>query len=68
MKIIIDQTKCIGCGTCSALCPDYFDLGSEGKAVLKNSTSAGKDQLEIEAVGCAKEAVECCPVQCITMK
>jgi len=68
MMIQIEQNKCIGCGTCSALCPDYFELGDKGKAILKNSVAPNKDQLEITDVGCTHEAAECCPAQCIKIK
>ena len=68
MLIRIDQLKCIGCGTCSALCPAYFELGNEGKAILKQSTVQQKDRLEVENIGCAGEAAECCPAQCIEIK
>ena len=68
MQIKIDQIKCIGCGTCVALCPDFFDLGDDNKAILKNSTAPQKDQIEAENSGCAKEAAEVCPAQCITIK
>ncbi len=26
MRIIVDQDKCIGCGTCETMCPDVFKL------------------------------------------
>ncbi|MCX6789298.1 MAG: ferredoxin [Candidatus Gribaldobacteria bacterium] len=59
MQIKIDQTKCIGCGTCCALCPDFFDLGDNNKAILKKT--------ETENIGCAREAAEVCPAQCIAI-
>jgi len=68
MLIKIDQSKCIGCGTCSALCPVCFEMGNDSKAILKQSDAARKDQLEVEDVGCAREAAECCPAQCITIQ
>ncbi len=61
MKITIDQEKCIGCGSCSAICPDVFDLSEDNKAILKkdgsNQGQANED--------CVKEAAEVCPVQAI---
>jgi ferredoxin len=35
-KIIIDEDLCEGCETCVSLCPDVFELGSDGKAHVKN--------------------------------
>ena len=66
-QIKIDRTKCIGCGTCMALCADFFDLGRDNKAVLKKSVAPQKDQIETENIGCAKSAAEVCPAQCITI-
>ncbi|PIU15000.1 ferredoxin [bacterium (Candidatus Gribaldobacteria) CG08_land_8_20_14_0_20_39_15] len=68
MLIKIVQSKCIGCGTCSALCSAYFELAGDGKAILKQSTAPQKDQLEVSEIGCAKEAADCCPTQCIVIK
>lgn len=60
VKIELDQNKCIGCGTCVALCPDYFEM--EGaKAKPKTSDDIGEG-------GCAKEAANNCPVSAIQLK
>lgn len=68
MKIILHRSKCIGCGSCSAVCPRYFELDENGLACLKGATKNNEDQVleikEIEA-GCVKEASEICPVQVI---
>ena len=65
MKIILEKSKCIGCGTCQALCPKYFEL-KDGKAHLKDSkNSEEKEEIETNEIDCAKEAVDACPVQCI---
>ena len=68
MLIILDKSKCIGCGSCSALCPKFFELAEEEKAHLKGSkfdAKTEKEELEINDADCAKEASEICPVQCI---
>lgn len=59
MKIIFEKEKCIGCGSCQAVCPKYWQLGEEGKAKF-----LGENQ-EVEEIDCNKEAAEACPVQCI---
>ncbi|MDD5750745.1 MAG: ferredoxin [Candidatus Pacebacteria bacterium] len=61
MQIKIDQSKCIGCGTCSALCPACFELGSDGKATAKQPAETGD-------AGCAREAADSCPAQCIVIE
>jgi len=69
MKIIHDLEKCIGCGSCVALCPEYWEMRAEdGKAHLLNSkvnSETNNEELEITDVACNQEAVAICPVQCI---
>lgn len=71
MRIILEKSKCIGCGTCEALCPKYFKLGEDGKSHLKGAKFTEPEEnetLEIKNVGCAKDAADSCPVQCINIK
>ncbi|MBM3234338.1 ferredoxin [Candidatus Pacearchaeota archaeon] len=56
MAVKIDKTKCIGCGSCAALCPDGFEI-ENGKAKVKNQKAK-----------CVKEAADSCPVQAISVK
>jgi ferredoxin len=68
MKVIHNKSKCIGCGSCVAVCPDFFELAEEGKAHLKKSEFDEKNQeesLEVEKKGCFQDAADVCPVQCI---
>lgn len=67
-KIILEREKCIGCGSCQAICPEYFELAEDGKSHIKNSEKnlkTGNDELEIKKIKCAESAAEACPVQCI---
>ena len=52
----IKKEKCIGCGLCTTLCSQVFELGTDGKAKVK----AQKKDLP-----CVKEAIESCPVSAI---
>ena len=68
MKIIQEIEKCIGCGSCVALCPKYWEMVENGKANpinSKNNPETGNLELEIEEIGCNQEAVDICPVECI---
>lgn len=49
----LDKDKCIGCGSCAAICPEGFAL-KNGKATLKKN------------VPCVAEAIESCPVGAIS--
>lgn len=58
-KITQDREKCIGCGSCAAVC-DNWEMRDDGKAYPKKT--------EVEEVGCNKEAEEICPVGCIKVE
>jgi ferredoxin len=64
MKIKIDQEKCIGCGSCTSVCLDVFDLNDENKAILRDT---GISQGEIDDQ-CVNEAIDICPVQAIEIE
>jgi ferredoxin len=71
MKIIHEREKCIGCGSCVALCPKYWEMAEDGKAQLLNSSLNEKSknfELEVKKLECNQEAVDSCPVQCILVK
>ena len=68
MKITLQQSKCIGCGSCSAVCDKYFELNDDGLASIKGGETNGADmELEIKDIGCAQEAADICPVQIISI-
>jgi len=64
-KVKLEREKCIGCGSCAALCPKYFEMAEDGKSHIKESTKQDVEELEVEKVECAESAAEACPVQCI---
>ena len=67
-KIILQREKCIGCGSCWAVCPKRFELGDDGKSHIKDSIKdekIGNEELEVAKIECAESASEACPVQCI---
>lgn len=70
MKITQERDKCIGCGTCVAVCPAFWTMEEDGKSTLKGSKDAGNGiyKLEIDDPGCNKEAESACPVQIIHVK
>lgn len=64
-KIILDKSKCIGCGTCWSLCDKFFEQGQDGRSSLVGVGDI--EEKEIDKINCAKAAVDSCPVQCITI-
>lgn len=60
MKIKIDREKCIGCGTCPALCPEVFELDNEFKAFVKEGADLEKP--------CVQDAKSACPVEAIAIE
>lgn len=72
VKVIQNIEGCIGCGSCSAVCPKFWDMNYEsGKAVLKGgikNEQTGEwelDILEEEDINCNQEATDVCPTQVI---
>jgi ferredoxin len=65
-KIKLEREKCIGCGSCQAMCPKYFELIDDGKSHIKGSTEEnGIETLETNDLDSAETAAEACPAQCI---
>lgn len=68
MKIIQEHEKCISCGSCVALCPDFWEWDEDGKARPKGGKKNPKTrnyESEIKEFGCNKDAETSCPVQII---
>lgn len=68
-KIILERHKCIGCGTCSVICPSSFEMADDGRVSLKDGK--GEDDVfekEVNDVSCNGDAAQSCPVQCIHVK
>lgn len=66
-KIIYEKDKCISCGTCSAVCPDHWEMGEDRKAQLKDGVAEAGNVFtkQLEEAGCNDLASQNCPAQCI---
>lgn len=64
-KIKLEREKCIGCGSCQALCPKYFQLQADGKSHIVGANNQEVEELEVQKIECAETAAEACPSQCI---
>lgn len=62
MKAYVEKEECTGCGNCEQICPQVFEMNDEGVADVI------AEELDVETLKCAKEAVEDCPVDCIELK
>ena len=58
MKVQVDKTKCIGCGTCVALAPKTFKLGDDGKSEVIAQ--------EIDSEETLTQTIQSCPAQAIS--
>ena len=58
MKVVVDEEVCIGCETCTEICPEVFRM-DEIKEKAEVIPSEGGSE------SCIEEAMEACPVSCI---
>ena len=59
MKPKVDKEKCIGCGTCAAMCSEVFEMSADNKSVVKDGDFEAKAE-------CIEKAIGACPVQAIS--
>ncbi|MFH0840836.1 MAG: ferredoxin [bacterium] len=55
MVVRINKNLCIGCGSCTVMCPNNFRMGDDGKSEVINP----------EGSDCDQQAIEVCPVGAI---
>ena len=55
----VDKETCIGCGNCTAVCEEVFEI-KDGKSYIKK----GKENSQSP---CIKQAIESCPTNSITL-
>ena len=66
MKVSIDQTKCVVCGSCVAICPEVFEMKDDGTVDVKAELK-GKD-IPTELESKAREAHDMCPATAIVIE
>lgn len=59
-KPSVDQDSCISCGLCISTCPGVFQFNSSGKSEVFDPDGASEQEIQ--------QAIDGCPVQCITWK
>ena len=58
LNVTIDRDACVGCGACEETCPDVFEVGDDGVAVVIADDLGGWED-------CAITAAEECPQEAI---
>lgn len=59
MKVKVNQEACIGCGACTSVAEDLFEINDEGLSTAKvEKVPEDKEQA-------AKDAIETCPTGAI---
>lgn len=59
MKVSIDQTKCVACGSCVAICPEVFEMKEDGTVNVKGEFKGKDVPKELESK--VEEAHDMCP-------
>jgi ferredoxin len=57
-KPSVDKDLCVGCGLCTQVCSEVFEMSADGKA----GVIEGADQ----SADCVQDAVDQCPVGAIS--
>ena len=60
MKATVNKDACIGCGQCTAICGEVFEIGAEGTAEVKVA------EVPEEAKDTCVEAKDSCPTGAIS--
>jgi ferredoxin len=61
MRVQVDRDICCGSGMCAAVAPDYFELDAQGTLVVL------REQVEVADAELVSEALNCCPVQALSL-
>lgn len=66
IKVELERAECTACEACVEACPDHFEMADDELAHLKGSKRVGEnDELELDSLGCVKDAADGCPVNII---
>lgn len=67
MKVSIDKSKCIMCGSCVAICPEVFEMKDDGSVDVKEQYKE-KDISDDAIIAKVKEAESACPATAIVVE
>ncbi len=66
MKVSIDQSKCVVCASCVAVCPEVFEMKDDGTVDVKAELQGVDVPTELEAK--VKDARDMCPATAIVVE
>lgn len=66
MKVSIDQSKCIACGSCVAVCPEVFEMKEDGTVDVKDEWKGKEIPVELQEK--VREAHDVCPATAIVIE
>lgn len=61
-RAFVDKSLCIGCGLCTQICPQVFEMGDDDKSHVKI------DPVPPEAEESCHQAADQCPVSAIRIE
>jgi ferredoxin len=59
-KPVINFEECIGCGSCSEICPEVFEVSDDAKAYVTGEDKCGTCDCQ--------EAADICPTEAISFE
>ena len=60
-SITVDSDLCIGCGLCTEICPEVFEMGDDGQAHVIDAAAC-------DSSDCCDEARDSCPTDAIKLE
>jgi ferredoxin len=57
IEVSVDHEACYGAQNCAIAAPGVFDYDDDGKAVVRDASAAGPDQIAAAEAGCPAMAI-----------
>lgn len=73
MIVTIERATCVSCGSCWDVCPGFFEQNPEDtfSQVIERfrlNGEIGRGTPADDSIACARDAVDLCPMQVITIE